>query len=112
MPATLSGMSQAQKIRRYSSEIARQFLPEKVILFGSHATRKASRDSDVDLLVIMPHDGPAAFQAARIRSKVRAPFALDLIVRSPEVIRRRLQLGDSFLKSILDEGVVLYESDR
>ncbi len=66
----------------------------------------------MDMLVVMPHKGPAATQAARIRQEIRAPFALDLIVRSPTVLKRRLKLGDSFLKAVMNEGEVLYESAR
>lgn len=105
-------MIRADQIRRYSDELAKRFRPEKIVLFGSHATRKASKESDVDMLVVMPHQGPAATQAAHIRQQVRAPFALDLIVRSPEVLQRRIKLGDSFLRSVMSEGRVLYESAR
>jgi len=37
--------------------IVRQFRPERVILFGSHARGEAGPDSDVDLLVVMPVHG-------------------------------------------------------
>lgn len=105
-------MSKTDQIRMYSDQLARRFRPRKIVLFGSQASRKATKDSDVDLLVVMPHDGPAATQAARIRQQVRAPFALDLLVRSPDVLERRLKLGDSFLRGIMSEGKVLYESAR
>ena len=105
-------MSRADEIRMYSDELAKRFRPQKIVLFGSHASRRATQDSDVDMLVVMPHKGPAATQAARIRQQVRAPFALDLIVRSPDVLKRRLILGDSFLRAVMDEGKVLYESTR
>ena len=105
-------MIRADQIRRYSDELAKRFRPEKIVLFGSHASRKASKESDVDMLVVMPHRGPAAMQAARIRQQVKAPFALDLIVRSPEVLQRRIKLGDSFLRAVMSEGRVLYESAR
>jgi predicted nucleotidyltransferase len=105
-------MSRADEIRLYSDELARRFRPRKIVLFGSHASRRATNESDVDLLVVMPHKGPAATQAARIRQQVRAPFALDLIVRSPAVLQKRLKLGDTFLRAVMDEGKVLYESDR
>ncbi len=105
-------MARAEQIRRYTDQLARRFRPRKIVLFGSHASRKAAKDSDVDLLVVMPHQGPAATQAARIRQQLRAPFALDLIVRSPEVLRRRIKLGDSFLRGVMSEGKVLYESAR
>jgi len=103
-------MSRADEIRLYSDELAKRFRPQKIVLFGSHASCCASKDSDVDMLVVMPHKGPAATQAARIRQQVRAPFALDLIVRSPGALQRRLKLGDSFLKAVMNEGKVLYES--
>jgi predicted nucleotidyltransferase len=105
-------MSRADEIRLYSDELAKRFRPQKIVLFGSHASRQATKDSDVDMLVVMPHKGPAATQAARIRQQVRAPFALDLIVRSPQVLRQRIKLGDSFLKAVIDKGKVLYESAR
>jgi predicted nucleotidyltransferase len=99
-------------IARFVAELADKFRPQKVVLFGSMAKGTASKDSDVDLLVVMPHQGSAAHQAARIRSTVSAPFPLDLIVRSPRIIQRRLKLGDSFLREILNQGEVLYESSR
>jgi len=105
-------MSRADEIRLYSAELARRFRPRKIVLFGSHASCHATKDSDVDMLVVMPHKGPAATQAAHIRQKLRAPFALDLIVRSPTVLKQRLKLGDSFLRSVMHEGKVLYESTR
>jgi predicted nucleotidyltransferase len=105
-------MSRTDEIRMYSDEVARRFRPRKIVLFGSHASRRATKDSDVDMLVIMPHKGPAATQAARIRQQVRAPFALDLIVRSPDALQRRLKLGDSFLQAVMNEGKVLYASAR
>ena len=98
---------------RAMAAVIRAEIPEaEVRLFGSRARGEARPDSDVDLLVVMPHQGPAATQAARIRQQLRAPFALDLIVRSPEVLRRRIKLGDSFLRGVMSEGKVLYESAR
>ena len=103
-------MERVEQIRRYSDQLARRFRPRKIVLFGSHASRTATNESDVDLLVVMPHKGPAATQAAHIRQQVRAPFALDLIVRSPKVLQQRIKLGDSFLRGVMSEGKVLYES--
>ena len=110
--AIRTNMSRTDEIRMYSDEVAKRFRPQKIVLFGSHASRRTTQGSDVDMLVVMRHNGPAATQAARIRQQVRAPFSLDLIVRSPEVLQWRIQLGDSFLKAVIDEGKVLYESAR
>ena len=44
----------AIQIRKLCDQIAREFHPERIILFGSHASGHARPESDVDLLVIMP----------------------------------------------------------
>lgn len=101
-----------RQIREYAQEIARQFRPQRIILFGSYAYGKPTRDSDVDLLVIMPLKGNGADQATRIRLKLRAPFPMDLLVRSPAKIRQRLAWGDCFIQEVLEKGTVLYETSH
>jgi uncharacterized protein len=101
-----------RQIRAYAAEIAREFRPRRIILFGSYAYGKPNHDSDVDLLVIMPHRGCGADKATEIRLRVRAPFPMDLLVRSPQKIRQRLAWGDCFVQEVLDKGEVLYEGCR
>src|SRR6266481_3075843 len=60
-------------IRKLAQEIAEKFHPEKIILFGSYAYGKPHRDSDVDLLVIMPCYNQHS-QAVRILWRLAAPF--------------------------------------
>jgi uncharacterized protein len=98
-----------RQIRAYAAEIAREFRPRRIILFGSYAYGKPNRDSDVDLLVIMPHKGRGVEKSIEIRLKLRAPFPMDLLVRSPQKIRQRLAWGDCFVQEVLDKGEVLYE---
>ncbi len=91
--------------------IAHEFKPRRIVLFGSHARGTASTDSDVDLLVVLAHEGSPIEKSVEIRLRVRPSFPLDLIVRSPDKVRERLQMGDTFLKGVLEQGVVLYEAD-
>lgn len=100
------------EIKKLSDEIAREFHPEKIILFGSHAYGNPAWDSDVDLLVIMPFKGTPHQQAVAIRSRVDAGVSLDLLVRTPQEVSRRLAMGDSFIREILERGKVLYEADH
>ena len=46
-----------------------------------------------------------------IRSRIRAEMALDLLVRTPQQVERRLEMGDSFIRDILERGKVIYEAD-
>jgi len=97
-------------IRKLADQIAREFHPEKIILFGSHARGRPTPDSDVDVLVILPHKGKNWRHAARIRGRVRVTFPLDLVVRTPEEVERRLAEGDPFMADIESTGEVLYEN--
>jgi len=97
-----------QEIRRVSAQIARLFKPERIILFGSYAHGHPTTDSDVDLLVVMPFKGKGFRKASEIRSRIDANFPLDLIVRTPEEVNRRLAAGDFFLREATENGELLY----
>ena len=105
-------MVSRRAIRKFAAEVARRFRPAKIILFGSYAYGKPTPDSDVDLLVVMPCKGRSLDAALNVRLAVEAGFPLDLLVRTPTELRRRLALGDFFLREIVDNGVVLYEGTR
>ena len=98
------------KIRALSRRIAQEFSPDRIILFGSHARGRAHPDSDVDLLVVMQCKGPGARKAAEILNSLEPEFAVDLIVRTPGEIRRRLAQRDPFLVEAVRRGKVLYEA--
>ncbi len=95
-------------VRRFARAVAEMFHPEKIILFGSRAYGTPHEDSDVDILVVMPARNEID-QAVKICLAIPAPFPMDLIVRTPEDLRWRLEAGDSFLREIVARGVVLHE---
>jgi predicted nucleotidyltransferase len=98
------------KIRKAARKIAEAVHPEKIILFGSFAYGKPTPDSDVDLLVIMESDlRPHARTVQVSEILYPRPFPVDIIVRTPEEIRERLEIGDCFFREILSRGKVLYE---
>lgn len=99
-----------KEIKELSEQIAREFQPRKIILFGSHAYGKPAWDSDVDLLVVMPFKGRPNRQAVKIRSRIETAVALDLLVRTPQQITQRLAMGDTFMRDILEHGKVVYEA--
>jgi len=99
-------------IEQFGKRIGEQFGAEKVILFGSYAEGAATEDSDVDLLVIVPFTGRSVDQSVKIRMELRPAFPVDLIVRTPEKVHQRVEMGDDFMREILEEGKVLYEADN
>ena len=87
-------MVSARQISDYTKRMVQRFEPRTVILFGSRAYGKPMRDSDVDLLVIMPFRGHPLDAALRVLKAVPPSFALDLIVRQPADIARRYREFD------------------
>jgi predicted nucleotidyltransferase len=93
------------------AQLVERFHPQRVVLFGSYAYGTPTPDSDVDLLVVMETPLRHAEQAVEIRKAVDCPFPVDLLVRTPQHIAKRVALGDVFLREILTKGVVLYAND-
>lgn len=97
-------------IRAMTHQIATQFKPQKIILFGSYARGNPRPDSDVDLLIIIDAPLNERKQSLQIRRSLGVLFGLDLIVHTPKRLAQRLKMGDSFLQDVVKEGKVLYES--
>src|SRR5260221_13571504 len=76
-------------IRRFFRAVAEMFQPEKIVLFGSPAYGTPHADSDVDILVVVPARNQLRM-AARIEIAIDPPFPLDIIVRTPNEMKWRL----------------------
>ncbi len=111
----LSLSQRRKQIRLVCDAIVQEFHPEKIVLFGSYAYGKPRPDSDVDLLVTMPFEGSPFRQAAVILGHVvhtLGVLPLDLLVRTPDQVRERLQIGDGFIREISERGKVMYEANH
>ena len=97
-------------IKRLCAEIAREFSPERIILFGSQAYGEPTAESDIDLLVVMPYEGSPFRQAGEILKRLEVWMLVDLIVHSAKEIEQRLRSGDQFMREILERGKMIYET--
>src|SRR5258706_8338400 len=105
-------MNVQKHIRELCKEIVERFRPQKVILFGSYAYGVPNADSDIDLLVVMPFEGRMHEQAVKIRKGLKSAMPIDLLVRTPEQVRERVEMEDFFMREIVDQGKVLYETSH
>ncbi len=97
-------------LRAITRRIVEAIHPEKVILFGSYAYGEPTLDSDIDLLVLMKNRRRSienAIAVDKLFSNRR--FGMDILVRTPQELRRRLESGDIFMQEIIEKGRVLYE---
>jgi uncharacterized protein len=104
--AAISSTDIAEVVR----QIVERFHPIKIVLFGSYAYGNPHEGSDIDILVVMDTPLREVDQAIEICQSIHYWFGIDLLVRTPAVIMQRLRLGDPFIKEILTQGKVLYES--
>ena len=98
------------RTKAISERLKKEYHAEKVILFGSYARGEATKDSDVDILVIAPTSERFFERMAKVLELVRDLYdglALSPIVLKPEEVSERLRIGDQFLQEILEEGVAL-----
>jgi len=100
------------RIENLTSRIVREFKPEKIILFGSHAYGAPTKDSDVDILVILRFSGKPVRKAIEIRNSLNAHVPLDLIVRTPEQVSERIAQNDWFMREIIERGRTLYAANH
>ena len=100
------------RIKEFSDAIAREFRPERIVLFGSYAYGKPRTDSDIDVLVIMSFKGKSAHKALEIINKIQPKFSVDLLVRSPDEVKWRIANNDCFMSEIVEQGRTLYESNN
>jgi len=102
-----------KKIKREIVEALKPYNPEKILLFGSRASKKFKRDSDFDLLVVKETKKPPSERIPEARLhllKINFPF--DVLVMTPKEIKKRLKMGDFFIEEILKKGKVLYEAKK
>lgn len=96
-------------ILKIAEKIAREYQPEKIILFGSHAWGTPGPESDVDLFIVKetmtsPLDRMREVEALLWGTGV----ATDALVYTPEQVTRRSRMGDPFVRGILNHGRLLY----
>lgn len=99
-----------EKIKRVSRAIAKKIKPQKIILFGSFAWGKVTKDSDFDLLIVKKtRRDKHKIQISLGRILFGKGIPVDTLIYTPEEIRKRLKLGDFFIRNIIEKGKILYE---
>ena len=86
--------------------------PVRVIVFGSFARGDTHEGSDLDLIVVKDTDERFFDRIGRVRDAAHG-LGLDVqpLVYTPAEFQDMLAQGNSFLETVLADGVVAYERD-
>ncbi len=86
-------------------------LPERLILFGSAATGRMTRDSDIDILVVLTNVAEASREAMRVRTALAGlPFPFDVIVMSRDRFEETRDVIGGIAWPAAKYGKVIYEA--
>jgi HEPN domain-containing protein/predicted nucleotidyltransferase len=90
--------------------VADAFQPTRIILFGSRARGDAQEDSDYDIAVELEVTGDKAAVSSAISSAIsgRHEYGVDILVRTPGEIERRMHDVGWIDYDIAREGIVVY----
>jgi len=85
---------------------------EAIVLYGSVAKNTAHEESDIDVLVVTRGDDESLCdKVSEIRTEIDLEnYALTALVHvTGEELERYAKLGSPFVKSVAEEGVILYD---
>jgi predicted nucleotidyltransferase len=102
-------MISLEDINQVAKAIGEASKAERVILFGSHATGRASPESDVDFLVIAESDLPRHKRSRELYKQIRPHrFPMDILVVTPSEAERANESNVTFIHRALQEGKAVY----
>ena len=97
-------------IEECGRRIGWQFNAERVILFGSYAEGSATKDSDIDLLVVAETSLPPEKRYSAVRRLVAdVPASFDIIVKTRDEYNRWRSVVNNIVYFADKYGRVIYE---
>lgn len=100
-----------QEIKKVTETIIKEFNPEKVVLFGSHAWGSPEKNSDIDLFIVKDDAKKNTREMAIDLERILLPrtFPIDVIVYKPAQVEESLKDKNIFITKIITKGKTLYD---
>ena len=105
-------MSLSRKIQKEVAEVAQQYGAMKAVVFGSYARGTATRESDLDVLIIEDTTAPFLKRIDRYFDALtaRLDISVEVLVYTPSEIESMKHRP--FIRTAYREGIVVYESGK
>lgn len=102
-------MMPTRTIDSLQMKILQMLKPIRIYLFGSHATNTATKDSDIDLLLVMNSDLPQRKRNLMVKRLFpHRSFALDAFVYTPQEFQRYKDVPGTVVYQAVHHGKLLY----
>lgn len=98
-----------EELFRIVETIKKEYQPEKIILFGSLASKNINEWSDIDLLIVKETTKRPVERCLEVAKLIQPKVGIDLFIYTPEEYEALLREKFSFLLSVLKTGEVIYE---
>lgn len=98
-------------LREIVTRILRVTKPDRIILFGSAATGRMSRDSDIDLLIVEPAPSDRHEESVKIRSAIGdIGYPVDVLVIATDRFEATKNIFGGVAHPAHKYGKVLYKA--
>ncbi|MEK9130043.1 MAG: nucleotidyltransferase domain-containing protein [Patescibacteria group bacterium] len=100
-----------QKLQKNLKQIIKDlkpYKPEKIILYGSCARGDFREDSDIDLLIIKETKKDFFSRINDVGRLVSHKIPMDILIFTPEEVKKRLDLKDFFFEEMIQKGKIIY----
>ncbi|MGD8405571.1 MAG: nucleotidyltransferase domain-containing protein [Anaerolineales bacterium] len=111
--ATTSAKSQSGKkaLQEVTRRIVRVAKPSRLLLFGSAVSGRMTKDSDLDILVVVPGPVHHRQMAQKIYRSLRGVgVAVDVVIATEDELQNYGHRAGTILKPALREGRIIYEA--
>ncbi len=98
-----------KELEEISERLIDRYDPDRIILFGSRATDRYDKNSDIDLLVVKDTDQTPLGRQIEVQSLLSdRAVPIDIVVYTPEEMRYLYSVGSPFVEEIVEKGRLLY----
>ncbi|MCD6413930.1 MAG: nucleotidyltransferase domain-containing protein [Elusimicrobia bacterium] len=97
-----------KELRRIIRVVKERYKAEKIILFGSLASRNVSSESDLDIMILKKSRKRYLDRIDEFFRIVKPEIAVDVFILTPSEARK----NNPYVRKIFEEGKVVYEAQK